>query len=92
MLYGPNVLFAFIGATGVLMLILSIMAIPHYRIAQDEEDHGFLGRLQRKLDQADLNITAAEFLKTSVYERLAEEVVEVKRMLTSFIRKLKADG
>ena len=33
-----------------------------------------------------------EFLKTSVYERLAEEVVEVKRMLTSFIRKLKADG
>ena len=67
MLYSPNVLFAFIGATGVLVLVLSIMAIPHYKIAKDEEDTSFLGRLQRKLDQADLNITAIEFLKTSVF-------------------------
>jgi hypothetical protein len=50
MFYGPNVLFAFIGAMGVLMLVLSIMAIPHYRISKDEEDGSFLGRLQRKLD------------------------------------------
>jgi tight adherence protein B len=67
MLYGPNVLFAFIGAMGVLMLVLSIMAIPHYRISKDEEDTSFLGRLQRKLDQADLNITATEYLKTSLF-------------------------
>lgn len=31
-------------------------------------------------------------LKTSDYEQLASEVIEVKRMLTSFIQKLRADG
>ena len=31
-------------------------------------------------------------LKTSDYEQLNNEVTEVKRMLTSFIQKLKADG
>ncbi len=67
MLYGPNVLFAFIGATGVLVLVLSIMAIPHHQIAKDVEDQSFLGRLQRKLDQAGLDITATEFLKTSMF-------------------------
>ncbi len=67
MLYGPNVLFAFIGAAGVLVLVLSIMAIPHYRISKDEEDQSFVARLQRKLDQADLDITAAEYLKTSLF-------------------------
>jgi tight adherence protein B len=67
MLYGPNVLFAFLGAAGVLILALSIMAIPHYQISQDEEDASFFGRLQRKLDQADLGITAAEYVKTSIF-------------------------
>ncbi|MBI5075998.1 MAG: four helix bundle protein [Nitrospirae bacterium] len=33
-----------------------------------------------------------KLLKTSSYERLSEEVVDVKRMLTSFIRRLKADN
>ena len=65
MLYGPNVLFAFVGAAGVLILVLSILAIPHYRITPDAEDQSFLGRLQRKLDQADVEITAMEYLKTS---------------------------
>lgn len=32
-----------------------------------------------------------DFLKTSDYERLTREVTEIKRMLTSFIQKLKAD-
>ncbi len=67
MLYGPNVLFAFIGATGVLILVLSILAIPHYQISKDEEDLSFLGRLQRKLDQAGLDITAMEYLKASLF-------------------------
>ncbi len=67
MFYGPNVLFAFLGATGVLVLVLSILAIPHYRISNDEEDTSFSGQLQRKLDQAELNITATEFLKTSAF-------------------------
>jgi tight adherence protein B len=66
MLYGPNVLFAFIGAMGVLILALSIMAIPHYRVSPDQADASFLGTLQRKLDQADLDITAIEYLKTSL--------------------------
>ena len=35
----------------------------------------------------DLNL-----LDSSAYERLAREVTEVKRMLTSFIRKLKAES
>ncbi len=67
MFYGPNVLFAFIGAAGVLILILSILAIPHYQISKDEEDQSFFGRLQRKLDQADLDITAGEYVKTSLF-------------------------
>jgi four helix bundle protein len=33
-----------------------------------------------------------EFICGSDYDMLANEVVEVKRMLTSFIHKLKADG
>ena len=32
------------------------------------------------------------FLETTEYRELAGEVTEVKRMLTSFIKKLKADG
>lgn len=67
MFYGPNVLMAFIGAAGVLVIVLSIMAIPHYRISRDEDEGSLFGRLQRKLDQADLNITATEFIKTSTF-------------------------
>lgn len=65
MFYGPNVLFAFIGAAGVLIIILSIMAISQYKIVQTE-DTSWRARLQRKLDQADLQITAWEFVKTSI--------------------------
>jgi tight adherence protein B len=75
MLYGPNVLLAFIGATGILVLVLSILAIPHYQISKDAEDPSFLGRLQRQLDQADLQITALEFLKTSLFLALVFGVV-----------------
>ncbi len=67
MFYGPNVLFAFSGAAGVLILILSILAIPHYQISKDAENQSFFGRLQRKLDQADLDITAGEYIKTSLF-------------------------
>ncbi len=75
MLYGPNVVLAFIGAAGVLILGLSIMAIPHYRISKDEEDQSFLARLQRKLDQAALDITAAEYLKTSLFLAVIDAIV-----------------
>lgn len=33
-----------------------------------------------------------ELLKTNDYEQLADDVIEVKRMLTSFIQKLRADS
>ena len=75
MFYGPNVLMAFIGAAGVLVLVLSILAIPHYRIARDDQDQGFLARLQRQLDQAGLDITAREFLKTATFLGLILGVV-----------------
>lgn len=75
MFYGPNVLFAFIGAAGVLVLVLSLMAIPHYRISKDVEDQSFMARLQRKLDQADLDITAAEYLKTSLFLAVVDSLV-----------------
>ena len=75
MFYGPNVLMAFIGAAGVLVLVLSILAIPHYRIAKDDQDQGFLARLQRQLDQAGLDITAREFLKTATFLGLILGVV-----------------
>ena len=75
MFYGPNVLMAFIGAAGVLVLVLSILAIPHYRIARDDQDQGFLTRLQRQLDQAGLDITAREFLKTATFLGLILGVV-----------------
>ena len=75
MFYGPNVLMAFIGAVGVLVLVLSIMAIPHYRVVKNDEDTSSFGRLQRKLDQAGLDITAAEFLKTALFLGLVLGVV-----------------
>ena len=75
MFYGPNVLMAFIGAVGVLVLVLSIMAIPHYRVVKNDEDTSYFGRLQRKLDQAGLDITAAEFLKTALFLGLVLGVV-----------------
>ena len=75
MFYGPNVLMAFIGAAGVLVLVLSILAIPHYRIARDDQDQGSLIRLQRQLDQAGLDITAREFLKTATFLGLILGVV-----------------
>lgn len=67
MSYGPNVLMAFIGAMGVLVLVLSILAIPYYPVSKNTEDTRFFGRLQRKLDQAGLDITAIEFLKTAAF-------------------------
>ncbi len=75
MLYGPNVLLAFIGAAGVLVIVLSILAIPHYRMDREEDEGSLTVRLQRKLDQADLQITAAEYLKTSLFLALVLGVV-----------------
>ncbi len=75
MFYGPNVLLAFVGAAGVLVIVLSILAIPHYELAKGEDEASLMVRLQRKLDQADLHITAGEYLKTSVFLALVFGIV-----------------
>ncbi len=64
MIYGPNVWLAFIGAAGVFIVVLALLAIPHYRIsANPDEPRGFLNSLQRRLDQAEFKLTAQEFLR-----------------------------
>lgn len=66
-MFGPNVLLAFLGAVGVLVAVLGGLALPHYRILSDSEKReGFLAALQRKLDQADMQLTAAEFLRVAI--------------------------
>ncbi len=65
MIYGPNVLIAFIGAAGVFAVVLAVLAFPHYRITEPDEPQGFMASLQRRLDQADMQITAQEFLRLS---------------------------
>ena len=71
-MYGPNVLIAFIGAAGFFIMVLSLLAHPRYSLRQElarlegrEQEGGFLARLQRKLDQADIPISAGEFLRVS---------------------------
>ncbi len=67
MFYGPHVLLAFVGAAGVLVLVLSVLAIPHYRMRHEQDEGSLIVRLQRQLDQADLQITAVEYVKTSLF-------------------------
>ena len=71
-MYGPNVLIAFIGAAGFFIMVLSLLAHPRYSLRRElarlegrEQEGGFLARLQRKLDQADIPISAGEFLRMS---------------------------
>lgn len=66
-MYGPNVLIAFVGAMGVLVAILAGLAIPHYPItAEPEKRDRWLAALQRRLDQADMQLTALEFLRVAL--------------------------
>lgn len=64
-LFGPNVLLALLGALGVLVAVLSGLALPHYRILPEMKREGLRERLQRKLDQADFQLTASEFLRVA---------------------------
>jgi len=65
MSFGPNVLAAFLGAMGVLIAVLAGLALPHYRILPRAERESLRERLQRKLDQADMQLTASEFLRVA---------------------------
>lgn len=78
MFYGPNVLIAFMGAAGFLVMILSLLAHPRYSLVKDlarlegqEAGGGLMARLQRKLNQADIPITAGEFMRVSLMLGLA---------------------
>jgi len=77
MLYGPNVLLAFLGAVGFLIMVLSLMAHPRFSLVKDmarlsgEQEGGLMARLSRKLAQADIPITAGEFLRVSLMLGLA---------------------
>lgn len=66
-MFGPNVLLAFLGAMGVLAAVLAGLALPHYPItAEPEKRESILRVLQRKLDQADMQLTATEFLRVAL--------------------------
>lgn len=63
--FGPNVLLALLGALGVLVAVLSGFALPHFPILPETKREGLRERLQRKLDQADFQLTASEFLRVA---------------------------
>jgi four helix bundle protein len=61
----------------------------------DTELARFLGIAMGSASELEYHLLLAhdlDLLETAEYRELAREVTEVKRMLTSFIQKLKADG
>ena len=71
-LYGPNVLVAFMGAVGILILTIVLQIKPEHRLIEGgKRRSSFHQRLQRKLTQADLDISAGEFLRISLFLGLA---------------------
>lgn len=71
-LYAPNMLVAFIGASGILILALAFQIKPEHKLLHGARTHAsFLQRLQHKLDQADLDISASEFLRVALLSGLA---------------------
>lgn len=65
--YAPNVLVAFVGAVGILILTLVLQIKPQHQLIQGARPRAsFLKRLQRRLDQADLDLSASEFLRVSL--------------------------
>lgn len=71
-LYGPNVLVAFIGAAGVLILTLVLQIKPEHRLIEGGARRStFTVRLQRKLNQADLDVSVGEFIRIALFLGLA---------------------
>ncbi len=67
-LYGPNVLVAFIGAAGVLILTLVLQIKPEHRLIEGGPRRTkFSERLQRKLNEADLDVSASEFIRIALF-------------------------
>ena len=67
MTYGPNVLLAFLGAAGVLIIAIALQYTPNYRLhTAASRPTSLRARLQRALDQADLQITSGEFVRVAL--------------------------
>lgn len=72
MFYAPNVLIAFVGAAGIFILVLVLQIKPQHQLIDGARPRlPFLKRLQRKLNQAELDITANEFLRVSLFSGMA---------------------
>lgn len=72
MFYAPNVLVAFVGAVGIFILILVLQIKPQHQLVDGARTRlPFLKRLQRKLNEAELDISATEFLRVSLFSGLA---------------------
>lgn len=72
MFYAPNVLIAFVGAVGIFILILVLQIKPQHQLVDGARTRlPFLKRLQRKLNEAELDISATEFLRVSLFSGLA---------------------
>lgn len=65
-----NLIIAFVGAAGVFAAVLAVASPPRERLESVggliEEETGPIERLQKKLEEADLNVTAWEFLRLSL--------------------------
>ncbi len=70
-----NLLIAFLGAAGVFAAVVALSSPPRASLEDVggllEEERGPLERLERKLRQADLEVAAGEFLRTSALLGLA---------------------
>ncbi|MDL1894783.1 hypothetical protein FBQ82_00780 [Anaerolineae bacterium CFX7] len=72
MWYAPNVLVAFMGALGIFILVLVLQIKPQHQLIQGARTRiPFLKRLQRKLNEAELDISATEFLRVALFSGLA---------------------
>ena len=76
MFYAPNVLIAFVGAVGIFILVLVLQIKPQHQLLDGARTRlPFLKRLQRKLNEADMDISASEFLRVSLFTGFALGIV-----------------
>ena len=72
-MYGPNVFIAALGAAGIFAIYFGLIAVRESSLREldilrgrAEKPRGFMERIQAKLDQANIPISAKEFLTTSL--------------------------
>ena len=71
-LFAPNVLLALMGTAGVIAMYLSLIYVRRARLAEIDQlegrviERGLMERLQGKIDQSDIPVTAQELIKVSL--------------------------